>query len=297
MLSITFPFLGAVRFYDAPPEDVIKNKAKLQTYLANIQLWSGTIPEGWIRPLKHIQLARKRAGLTEAMNIQSALLLLIQNSRRARRRLIKLGIRVNAGANGEYDSMFASFELLHRLIDAVLHDPVMLDLLKPIAKSFIPFSSNTDYDYIPYLLSALGMDGKYTVLDAGCGDGKNITRLALSNPEWDIVAVDACRYEQGFAAWESPPQNLQFEIAEIETMGQFADQKFDVVILGAVCGHLNAQRLAIIVQEIARVLKVGGVLIATPQEDPQVINYMDDPFLTYAAYLLADNGCFDKVWP
>lgn len=104
-----------------------------------------------------------------------------------------------------------------------------------------------------------------TILDAGCGGGRNIIYfLRNGNPVYAVDEnFDAACYVQRLAGKLSrklPPEN--FQQAKIEAL-PFPDEKFDLVISNAVLhfaadeNHFNKM-----VSEMWRVLKSGGMLFA-----------------------------------
>jgi len=103
---------------------------------------------------------------------------------------------------------------------------------------------------------------KGKVLDAGCGPGL-MTRL-LQKRGWDAIAVD---YSQGMletarkkALEEGLPDVYQhLSLRELSKL----DTKFDVIILNGVLPYLSLKEEREAFAEIKRVLKVGGLLIAS----------------------------------
>jgi ubiquinone/menaquinone biosynthesis C-methylase UbiE len=104
-----------------------------------------------------------------------------------------------------------------------------------------------------------------TVLDAGCGGGRNLIYFLRQN--FQVFAVDsnpqALQQVAQLAAILSPglpPEN--FQTADVEEM-LFPDQKFDLVISSAVLHFArDKQHFDRMLNEMWRVLKPGGILFA-----------------------------------
>ena len=102
-----------------------------------------------------------------------------------------------------------------------------------------------------------------TVLDAGCGTGRNLAYLLRSGHEVmgvdeDAAAIDAVRRLAAELAPRLPPQN--FRVEAIEKMS-FADATADVVIGNAVLHFARDERhFGAMLNEMWRVLGVGGML-------------------------------------
>jgi tellurite methyltransferase len=108
-------------------------------------------------------------------------------------------------------------------------------------------------------------DGVRTVLDAGCGGGRNLVYLLRGGYEVHGVDRDARSVQRvrGLAAELAPglpPEN--FQVAEVDAM-PFADAAMDAVISSAVL-HFAADEahFARMVGEMWRVLRPGGLLFA-----------------------------------
>ena len=109
-----------------------------------------------------------------------------------------------------------------------------------------------------------------TVLDAGCGGGRNLVYLLRHG--FDVCAVDAhpsaVEQVQQLAA-ELAPQLLtpqlaaqNFQTADIAAL-PFADAQFDLVISSAVLHFArDATHFAQMLDEMWRVIKPGGMLFA-----------------------------------
>jgi ubiquinone/menaquinone biosynthesis C-methylase UbiE len=99
------------------------------------------------------------------------------------------------------------------------------------------------------------------VLNAGAGTGSFSLRLAENG--FDVTSVDASS-----AAVEVLRRRVPGEIAQADvTTLPFADAAFDAAVLGEVLEHVEDDRGAL--EEVARVLRPGGVLVVSVPADPK----------------------------
>jgi tellurite methyltransferase len=108
-------------------------------------------------------------------------------------------------------------------------------------------------------------DGVRTVLDAGCGGGRNLVWLLRAGfrvraVDRDARAVERVRRMAAELAPDLPPEN--FQVAEVDAL-PFADAGMDAVISSAVL-HFAADdaHFGRMVDEAWRVLRPGGLLFA-----------------------------------
>jgi tellurite methyltransferase len=108
-------------------------------------------------------------------------------------------------------------------------------------------------------------DGVRTVLDAGCGGGRNLVYLLRSGfqvfaVDRDARAVERVRRLAAELAPGLPPENVQ--VAEVDAL-PFADAGMDAVISSAVL-HFAADQTHFgrMVDEMWRVLRPGGLVFA-----------------------------------
>jgi tellurite methyltransferase len=108
-------------------------------------------------------------------------------------------------------------------------------------------------------------DGVRTVLDAGCGGGRNLVWLLRGGidvhaVDRDPAAVERVRRMAAELAPDLPPENLR--AAEVDAL-PFADATFDAVLSSAVL-HFAADEAqwGRMVDEMWRVLRPGGLLFA-----------------------------------
>jgi ubiquinone/menaquinone biosynthesis C-methylase UbiE len=99
------------------------------------------------------------------------------------------------------------------------------------------------------------------VLNAGAGAGSFSLRLAENG--FDVTSVDASS-----AAVEVLRERVTGEVARADvTALPFADAAFDAAVLGEVLEHVEDDRGAL--EEVARVLRPGGVLAVSVPADPK----------------------------
>lgn len=94
------------------------------------------------------------------------------------------------------------------------------------------------------------------MLDVGCGDGTSIAPV-IREHSFDYVGVDVSDTAVGFAR----RNNLDARTIEDASELPFDDDSFDAALCLEVFEHLSDPRIA--AAEIARVLRAGGVLIAS----------------------------------
>jgi SAM-dependent methyltransferase len=98
------------------------------------------------------------------------------------------------------------------------------------------------------------------VLDFGCGAGRILRhwkpneRLRLHGTDYNANLVEWCSRNYRFA---------EFRVNPLEGPLPYPDASFDVVYAWSVFTHLSATIEAGLVAELARVLRPGGVLVAT----------------------------------
>ncbi|MCX6653029.1 MAG: class I SAM-dependent methyltransferase [Methanomassiliicoccales archaeon] len=98
---------------------------------------------------------------------------------------------------------------------------------------------------------------KALVLEIGCGSGKTLS--ALAGKEAEIVALDISRAALRFCASANFGGAIHFLEAKVERL-PLRDARFDAVIVHHILGHLVENERKEAVDEIARVLKPGGMV-------------------------------------
>lgn len=116
------------------------------------------------------------------------------------------------------------------------------------------------------------------VLEAGCGVGAQTKIIATKNPESNFISIDIS--EESIQAAErtiksSGINNVEFKQADIFNL-PFKDETFDSVIICFVLEHLQNPKQAL--NELKRVLKKGGTMIAIEGDHGSVFFYPDSKY-------------------
>jgi len=98
------------------------------------------------------------------------------------------------------------------------------------------------------------------VLDAGCGTGGLITRLAAAHPTWSWTGVDVSDVALAYARERVGALGRKVEIVPGSvTALPFPAASFDAIVSADVLYHVEADETAL--GEFARVLRPGGVVV------------------------------------
>jgi ubiquinone/menaquinone biosynthesis C-methylase UbiE len=126
---------------------------------------------------------------------------------------------------------------------------------------------------------ALGKEA--ALLDAGCGTGGLIRRLAPAHGGWRWTGLDLDATALGFARDRVPP-GVHLTKGSVEDL-PFADQAFDAVISADVLYHLDDDAAA--AAEAWRVLRPGGVFVVNVPAYPWLWSYHDEAVAGRRRYL------------
>ena len=95
------------------------------------------------------------------------------------------------------------------------------------------------------------------ILDIGCGNG-NIAS-GIGSLGYEVIGIDFSNKAINYAQSRNKQANVTFEVRNAEEVDD--DEHYDAIICSEVLEHLHHPDL--LVKTIARILKPGGVLIAT----------------------------------
>jgi SAM-dependent methyltransferase len=141
--------------------------------------------------------------------------------------------------------------------DSIWTDEYTAELLRLRVKTFY----NVDYfDHI--ILPLIDIPYKGQVLDVGCGHGGLTILLGRARPDLEITGVDVQSDALGNAtqsAKQEDLQNVKFEHGDAHKL-VFKDEHFDAVVCQTLLTHVRDAN--VVVQEMARVLKPGGLFFA-----------------------------------
>ena len=110
------------------------------------------------------------------------------------------------------------------------------------------------------------------ILDAGCGTGR--VAIELRNRGWDVVGVDADEAMLATARRNAP--EIDWIRADLARLTDHVDEMFDVAVLaGNVMIFVHAGTEAVVVDQVARSLAPGGLMISGFQLRPDRISLHD----------------------
>lgn len=115
--------------------------------------------------------------------------------------------------------------------------------------------------FLEQMLSMLETTEPGSVLDAGCGEGFVVDRIAQRHPEWRLSGVDLSDEAIAYAKTHFGERAF-FRKGSVYKL-PFSDRSFDTVICSEVLEHLDDPNRA--VAELKRVAR-GHVLITVPHE-------------------------------
>ncbi len=116
-------------------------------------------------------------------------------------------------------------------------------------------SSSAQYDWAIALIAGLKLEGKESILDMGCGDGRITAHLAGLVPNGSVLGLDLSPEMIRFAAGKyADHPNLSFQVGDASEM-HFAEQ-FDLVVSFA-CLHWIKDHLPVL-KAVRQSLVPGG---------------------------------------
>src|SRR5439155_1082768 len=112
-------------------------------------------------------------------------------------------------------------------------------------------------------------------LDVGCGAGRLAVALARRGFEVDGVDVAASVVEQAAQLASEAGISARFFVADFrQPDARFPDETYDLVVCSEVVEHVESWRS--VLDNIARVLKPGGLLLLTTPNDPAQFSILDE---------------------
>jgi SAM-dependent methyltransferase len=131
------------------------------------------------------------------------------------------------------------------------------------------------YDAAPDGVSGLfaqAFEGRTTVLDVGCGSGRDVRRLVKLGFDARGVDASAAMIDQARAAARAEGvEEDRFTVAALPELKDQADETFDAVLCCAVLMHIPDEHLFDATYGLRRVLRPGGrLLVSIPERRPDV---------------------------
>lgn len=122
------------------------------------------------------------------------------------------------------------------------------------------------------------------ILDVGCGGGYFTNICAIGGAE--VIGIDYSESAIQFAKDRYP--KLDFRVANAQTLNEFSDTSFDVVLLIDVIEHIHDQLS--VLKQIKRILRPNGILlISTDLEDSKWNKEKIYP-LIWTSYMFSQSG-------
>jgi SAM-dependent methyltransferase len=128
------------------------------------------------------------------------------------------------------------------------------------------------------------LPGSAAVLDAGCGTGGLIRRLAPQRPDWSWTGVDLSPLAVGLARARCGPAA---DLHEASVTGlPFSAAAFDAVVSADVLYHVDDDAAAL--REFFRVLRPGGVVVLNLPAYPWLWSYHDTAVHSRRRYAIGE---------
>jgi SAM-dependent methyltransferase len=119
------------------------------------------------------------------------------------------------------------------------------------------------HDDMPHLADLLSQHDAHTVLDLGCGTGRHV--LYFGERGFDVYGIDSAAVGLTLTQRRLEEAGLTAHLVQggIFAALPFADAFFDVIISVQVIHHARLAQIIALVDEMARILKTGGLLFVT----------------------------------
>lgn len=113
------------------------------------------------------------------------------------------------------------------------------------------------------------------VLDIACGPGMWALEVARAHPEMNVLGVDINKpmieYAQAHAEVRGL-ENALFQVMDVTQPLQFANASFDFVNARFIESFLLKEMWPVVIQEVARITRTGGMIRLTACDDPGTTN-------------------------
>lgn len=145
-----------------------------------------------------------------------------------------------------------------------------------------------------YMISQMQLDPSKSVMEIGCGTGKNCFMLAQKTG-MEILGTDLCVpfIEEAKRNFQLP--NLRFDILDFNKADQFQGEKFDYIIGNGILHHLYYQLDSAFVNMKALLKPKGKIIFIEPNlYNPYVYFIFSYDMLRKATHLEPDEMAFTK---
>jgi ubiquinone/menaquinone biosynthesis C-methylase UbiE len=117
------------------------------------------------------------------------------------------------------------------------------------------------------VLTSLNMSRVTDILDIACGTGRWCIQVAQQYPEKRVIGIDNDPGILAFAEAQAETEDASVEFLRMNVLEplQWPDASFDLVNMRLVCGFLHKSKWSTLLAECKRILRPGGILIATEQ--------------------------------
>jgi SAM-dependent methyltransferase len=99
------------------------------------------------------------------------------------------------------------------------------------------------------------------ILDWGCGPGRVSSQITENYPPG--ITVYGCDVDAEAIGWAAEHVTGQYAVSSLSPPLPYEDQSFDAVLAASVFTHLPRRMQRVWLRELARVLRPGGVLVAS----------------------------------
>jgi SAM-dependent methyltransferase len=119
------------------------------------------------------------------------------------------------------------------------------------------------HDDMPYFVDLLTQRDAHTLLDLGCGTGRHI--LYLGEGGFDVYGIDSAVTGLASTQQRLEEAGLTAHLVQQDIFDvlPFEDAFFDAILSVQVIHHARLAQISALVNEMARILKPGGLLFVT----------------------------------